>query len=46
MAPQADRILRFLVKLALFVALCAQGWAQDKPKTPVVLENVTIERVA
>jgi membrane-bound lytic murein transglycosylase B len=34
MAPQADRILRFLVRLALFVALCAQGWAQDKPKTP------------
>jgi membrane-bound lytic murein transglycosylase B len=34
MAPQADRFSRFLVGLAVFVALCAQGWAQDRPKTP------------
>jgi lytic murein transglycosylase len=33
MAPQADRILRFLLGLALFVALCAQASAQQ-PKTP------------
>jgi membrane-bound lytic murein transglycosylase B len=34
MAPQADRFLRFLVGLALFAALCAQAFAQDRPKTP------------
>jgi lytic murein transglycosylase len=33
MAPQADRILRFLVGLALFAALCAQALAQQ-PKVP------------
>jgi lytic murein transglycosylase len=36
MGPQADRFLRFLVGLALFAALCAQGWAQEKPR---VLES-------
>src|SRR5437764_11330684 len=34
MVSQADRISRFLVGLALFVALCAQARARDKPKTP------------
>jgi lytic murein transglycosylase len=32
MAPQADRFLRFLLGLALFAALCAQAFAQDRPK--------------
>jgi lytic murein transglycosylase len=34
MAPQADRILRFLVGLALLAALCAQAFAQDRPRAP------------
>jgi lytic murein transglycosylase len=34
MVPQADRFSRFLVGLALFAALCAQAFAQDKPKAP------------
>jgi membrane-bound lytic murein transglycosylase B len=35
MAPQANRFLRFLVGLGLLAALCAQAWAQDRPKVPV-----------
>jgi len=34
MAPQADRFSRFLLGLALFMALCAQTSAQDKPRVP------------
>src|SRR4051812_39136449 len=34
MAPQADRMLRFLVGLGLFAVLCAQAYAQDKRRAP------------
>ena len=34
MAPQASRFSRFLVGLGLLVALCAQAFAQDKPRVP------------
>jgi len=34
MGPQANRFARFLVGLGLLAALCAQAWAQDRPKVP------------
>jgi lytic murein transglycosylase len=34
MAPQADRLLCFLVGLGLLTALCAQARSQDRPKAP------------
>jgi membrane-bound lytic murein transglycosylase B len=34
MAPQANRFARFLVGLGLLAALCAQAFAQDKPRVP------------
>src|SRR6202007_289990 len=42
MAPQADRFSRFLVGLGLFVALCTQAWAQDKPKVPASFEPLIV----